>query len=72
MKKELPAAIEANPLLGVRACEGNCLETHGEHRGTVEKVLVTGNGWQPMTFYYCSNAVEEDEKRGFQVGRHDA
>ena len=61
----------ANAMLYGRACEGNCLATHGEHSREVEKVLVSGMGTVEMEFYYCQNAIQEDEKRGFTVDRHD-
>lgn len=51
----------------IHACEGDCEITHGEHSGEVKKVIVSASGWQPMTFYYCSNAIEEDNRRGFTV-----
>jgi len=57
----------ANAMLAVRACEGNCVETHGSHRGKVKEVIISGNNWQKMTFFYCQNAIEEDIKRGFNV-----
>ncbi len=52
----------------VKACEGNCIETHGEHSGQVREVSVIGNGHRnPFTFNYCENAIKEDESRGFAV-----
>ena len=51
-------------------CEGNCIETHGEHLGEVNHIMVKGkeffNG-KPFTFDYCQNAIQEDERRGFEV-----
>lgn len=53
-------------------CEGNCLTTHGQHKGVVKPVTVYGNTWHPMTFNYCDNAIEEDNNRGFSVVEYDA
>ena len=64
------AKLLPNPMLSVRACEGNCLETHGTHKGEVIAVILSGQGWKDTKFNYCQNAIEEDERRGFSV-RHD-
>lgn len=49
-------------------CEGDCIYTHGEHRGRVRNVRVTGNGlpWG-IPFAYCDNARIEDLLRGYTV-----
>lgn len=65
MSKELQARTEADTVRA--ACEGNCLETHSEHKGEVVAVIISGNGWQKTKFNYCQNAIEEDERRGFFV-----
>lgn len=54
---------EGNKLI----CEGNCIETHGEHRGEVKQVFIIGWTKEPCIFCYCQNAVEEDERRGFVI-----
>ena len=48
-------------------CEGNCLETHGEHFGEVERVMIKGFLSSSLTFNYCQNAIQEDKNRGFEV-----
>lgn len=48
-------------------CEGSCIENYGSHKGDVKEVLVSSEQWQPMTFFYCENAIDEDIKRGFTV-----
>lgn len=48
-------------------CEGNCIETHGEHSGEATGVIISGNGWKPTKFNYCQNAIDEDIRRGFIV-----
>lgn len=48
-------------------CEGAC----DKHRGDVAEVRVFGNGWQPMRFNYCQEAIEEDERRGFVVQKEN-
>lgn len=58
-----------NTTLPNNHCEGNCLVTHGEHTGAVERVLVSGMDTVAMEFFYCQNAIQEDESRGFKVER---
>lgn len=48
-------------------CEGNCIETHGEHSGEVKPVIVYSHEWKDTKFNYCHNAIEEDRRRGFIV-----
>ncbi len=48
-------------------CEGNCIETHGEHKGEVSHVVVYSIDWKETKFNYCQNAVDEDTRRGFTV-----
>lgn len=45
-------------------CCGSC----EEHEGEVKEVhVVSPNGYDWGTFFYCETAVAEDEKRGFTV-----
>lgn len=50
-----------------RKCEGDCITTHGKHRGDVVPVIVRDEGNRAYQFNYCLNAIEEDERRGFDV-----
>lgn len=47
-------------------CEGNCLETHGAHKGEVIPVICRMAG-HSYRFNYCEQAIEEDTLRGFDV-----
>lgn len=49
-------------------CDGNCIETHGEHSGRVRLVAVTSPTFQSeWSFNYCDNAISEDKERGFLI-----
>lgn len=49
-------------------CEGDCINTHGEHSGDVRPYQVLAeDGWNWGEFFYCDNAAEEDARRGFQL-----
>ena len=52
----------------MKKCEGDCIETHGEHSGDVQHVhVVASDGYDWGDFWYCRNAIEEDSRRGFVV-----
>ena len=53
--------------MGETKCEGNCLQTHGEHKGEVKPVVVYSIEWEETKFNYCENAIYEDIRRGFTV-----
>lgn len=49
-----------------KECDGNC---YG-HKGPIRKVLVYGfpdKSFEPLAFWYCSVAIEKDNKAGFKV-----
>lgn len=48
-------------------CDGNCVQTHGEHKMEVKHVIVYNHEWKETKFNYCQNAVDEDRRRGFTV-----
>ena len=51
-------------------CDGGHYECETECTGDVVPVNVThpsGRNWG--TFWYCTTAIEEDERRGFRVTR---
>lgn len=48
-------------------CQGACIRRHGDHRGVVRNVVVSGGGTSPTEFRYCEAAVEEDRANGFEV-----
>ena len=64
MNENVQDSVKKKPLL---SCEGNCMETHGGHKGDVLSVVVSGNGLKDYTFIYCENAINEDISRGFFV-----
>lgn len=48
-------------------CDGECYRD-GECFGSVNPVIVSGNGWlTPFHFNYCEVAIEVDKSRGFTV-----
>ena len=59
--------------LNEEPCQGNCVETHGGHSGKVRlvasflKKLSKGDveGVRGQLWYYCDNAVAEDQSRGY-------
>jgi len=49
-------------------CEGNCLNTHGQHKGDVRRVRVVGErGFDYGFFDYCENAIEEGQQRKMTI-----
>lgn len=60
--------VGGHSLSKIIKCEGNCEETHDEHKGEIKRVQVyskSGKDWGE--FWYCENAIKEDIKRGMKI-----